>query len=146
MPLHKTYKLVVKRLKEDGFAVEVEESRHYKVTYSKGDFEHTVILSKTPSSRSAIVKGIATFRRKLRERGYTTLDNFTARLMTEYEVSKIIDAAAENMNDALQGNNFDAAVECTEVLSAICSLNDKCFESDRASIAAHDSYLKKLAN
>lgn len=143
--MHKTYKLVLKRLREDGFTVEVVTSKHYKVTYSKHNFKATQVISKTPSKRNAIIKGIAGFRKQLRAAGYTTLDNFNARLMTEYEVSKIIDSATERLNNSIDTENFNEAMDCVTVLTAVLAMDDECFENDEVTIKAHNEYLDKFS-
>jgi hypothetical protein len=145
MPLHKTFRKVIKRLEEDGFIVTVEESRHYKVTYVKGDFKNTQVLSKTPSSQSAIVNGIAGFRRVLRKHGYTTLDNFTARLTTEYELEKILEAATERLRHNIDTGNYDGAEDNLEVISAVGSFTDRCFEKNPSVVSAHKQYLDSKA-
>lgn len=142
MPLHKTFEKIVKRLKEDGFVVTVKESRHYKVTFEKGDFKNTQILSKTPSSQTAIIDAIAGFRRELRKHGYTTLDNFTARLTTEYELERIIESAAEKLKHSFDAGNYDEVEDHLEVLAAAASFADRCFETDEIVISAHDKYLR----
>jgi hypothetical protein len=139
--MHKSYRAVVKRLKEDGFEVTIVEGKHFKVTYSKGTFKATQVLAKTPSSQRSIIEGIAGFRRQLRASGYVTLDNFTARLMTEYEVSKIIDAAAERLKSNVEADDYDSAMECATVLSAVLAFDDECFEIDSVSERAHNEYL-----
>ena len=141
MYMHKTYKAVIKRLREDGFDVTIVESKGLKVTYSKGIFKATQVLAKTPSSQRSIIAGIAGFRRQLRAAGYKTLDNFTARLMTEYEMSKIVDAAAERLKNNIDTDDYDAAMDCVTVLSAVLALDDKCFESDTVAERAHNEYL-----
>lgn len=142
MYMHKTYRAVIKRLKEDGFTVTVVESKNFKVTYSKGNFKATQVIAKTPSSQRAIIEGIAGFRRQLRAAGYTTLDNFTARLMTEYEMSKIVDAAAERLKNNVDADDYDSATDCLVVLSAVLAMDDSCFETNPVVEQAHDEYLK----
>jgi len=141
MHMHKTYKAVIKRLREDGFDVTIIESKGLKVIYSKGDFKAVQVLAKTPSSQSSIIAGIAGFRRQLRAAGYKTLDNFTARLMTEYEMSKIVDAAAERLKNTVDADDYDAAMDCVTVLSSVLALDDDCFESDTVAERAHNEYL-----
>lgn len=141
MHMHKTYRAVIKRLEKDGFDVTIIESKNLKVTYSKGNFKATQVLAKTPSSQRSIIKGIAGFRKQLRASGYTTLDDFTARLMTEYEVSKIVDAAAERLKNNFDADDYDAATDCVTVLSAVLALNEKCFEKDSVAERAHNEYL-----
>ena len=143
MPLHKTFKKAIDVLKEAGFDVTIKESRHFKVTYSKGDFKKTQTLSKTPSTQSAIHDGIADFRRELRKQGYTTLDNFTARLTTEYELSRIIESAAERLKHSFSSGDFSQVEKELDVFSAVVSLNEKCFEKDPETITAHDLYLEQ---
>lgn len=141
MYMHKTYRAVIKRLKEDGFVVTVVESKHFKVTFSKGNFKATRVIPKTPSSQRSIIEGIAGFRRQLRAVGYKTLDNFTARLMTEYEMSKIVDAAAERLKNNIDADEYDAGMDCITVLSAVLAIDDNCFESDTVVVRAHNEYL-----
>jgi hypothetical protein len=139
--MHKTYKAVIKRLREDGFDVTIIESKNLKVFYSKGNFKAVQVLAKTPSSQSSVIAGIAGFRRQLRAAGYKTLDNFTARLMTEYEMSKIVDAAAERLKNNIDSDDYDAALDCVTVLSAVLALDDECFECDNVAERAHNEYL-----
>jgi len=139
--MHKSYKAVIKKLKEAGFTVEIVKNKHLKVTYSKGEFKATQVLAKTPSSQSSIIKGIAGFRRQLRASGYTTLDNYNARLMTEYEVNKIVDSAAEHLNYNVNIDDYNNAIDCLTILSAVLSLDDNCFETDPVIQRAHDEYL-----
>lgn len=141
MYMHKTYRAVIKRLKEDEFIVTVVESKNLKVTYSKGDFTATQVIAKTPSSQRSIIEGIAGFRRQLRAAGYTTLDNFNARLMTEYEVSKIIDAAAERLKNSFDADDYDSAIDSITVFSAVLALDDDCLENDPVIERAHNEYL-----
>lgn len=142
--MHKTYKLVLKRLRENGFTVDIVHGKHYKVNYSKENFSATQVLSKTPSTQSAIIKGIAGFRRQLRGAGYTTLDNFNARLMTEHEVSMIIDSAAERLNNSIDADDNTLAMDAITVLSAVLALDDECFEKNEIIIKAHNEYLDKF--
>lgn len=141
MYMHKTYRAVIKRLKEDEFVVTVVESKNFKVTYSKGNFKATQVIAKTPSSQRSIIEGIAGFRRQLRAAGYTTLDNFTARLMTEYEVSKIVDAAAERLKNSIDADDYNSAIESVTVLSAVLALDDECLENHPVTERAHNEYL-----
>jgi len=143
MLIHKSYKKMLTRLERDGWRVSVSQNKHNVITIEKDGITIKRTLAKTPSTQRAIVEGIASFRRELRKRGYTTLDNFTARLMTLYEVEQIINAAAEKLRDDVENNLYAAIEDDIDVLSAVASISDACLEKNSVMERAHNEYLKK---
>lgn len=140
MYLHKSYKKMVERLEQDGWKVSITQKKNNILVLEKDGIKFQRTLAITPSTQRSIIKGIASFRRELRKRGYTTLDNFTARLMTLHEVEQIINAAAEKLQHDNDINHHAATDDHVDILAAIASISDVCLENDRVSEKAHNTY------
>lgn len=59
--LHKNLKKIIDRFKDDDWTVEIEESKHFKVTISKNHYKGVFTVSKTPSSRNTARDTVAMF-------------------------------------------------------------------------------------
>lgn len=144
MKLNKSFNLVIKHLRENGFTVDIEEGKHYKLRISIGTTKiEQIVVPKTPGSDQSIEKNIALIRRKLRTHGLSTLDNFTARLMTEYELSRILDSAAEAAKDAIEADDYTLPNELFEIVASIAEFGDEYFETDPVVIEANNAFLAK---
>ena len=143
MYLHKSYKKMLEKLEQDGWSVSIEQKKHNIITIEKDGVKIKRSLAITPSKQRSIIEGISSFRRELRKRGYTTLDNFTARLMTLYEIEQIVNAVAEKLSHDFEINDYAAIDDDIDILSAIASITDACLENDKVAEKAHDTYLRK---
>jgi len=143
MYLHKSYKKMLEKLEQDGWSVSIEQKKHNIITIEKDGVKIKRSLAITPSKQRSIIEGISSFRRELRKRGYTTLDNFTARLMTLYEIEQIVNAVAEKLSHDFEINDSAAIDDDIDILSAIASITDACLENDKVAEKAHDTYLRK---
>lgn len=142
--MNESFELVIKHLREHGFTVEIIEGKHYKLRISFGEVKiQQIVVPKTPGSTQSVEKNIARIRTELRKKGFRTLDNFTARLMTEYELDRILDAAAEAAKNAIEAKDITEANDLFEVMGKIAEFDDSYFETDPMVIEANNSWLAK---
>jgi hypothetical protein len=146
MPLHKNLKKIIDCFKEDNWNVEIEESKHFKVTISKNNYKATFPVSKTPSSRNTVRDTVATFRRAIRKAGFNTLDNFNSFLITEVEFSDVLEAVAERINTIADHNGtYEESIGNSNILEALmnCS-HDDYFTDDKEAIAEWEEFRKTI--
>jgi hypothetical protein len=144
--LHKNLKKIIDRFKEDGWTIDIEESKHFKVSLSKNNYKKTFIVSKTPSSRNTVRDTVATFRREIRKAGFNTLDNFHAYLITEIEFNDVLDAVAERINTIAEHNGtYEESLGNSAILESLinCSLDDY-FTDDKAAISEWEKFRKTI--
>ncbi len=144
--LHKNLKKIIDRFKEDGWTIDIEESKHFKVSLSKNNYKKTFIVSKTPSSRNTVRDTVATFRREIRKAGFNTLDNFHAYLITEIEFNDVLDAIAERINTIAEHNGtYEESLGNSAILESLmnCSHGDY-FTDDKAAIGEWEQFRKSI--
>lgn len=62
---------VIKALRKDGWGVDVEKNKHYKVILRNGDFESPyIVFSSSPSDTNAVRAVIRDFRKAARVGGF----------------------------------------------------------------------------
>ncbi len=144
--LHKNLKKIIDRFKEDHWIVEIEESKHFKVTISKNHYKGVFTVSKTPSSRNTARDTVAMFRREIRKAGFNTLDNFHAYLITEIEFNDVLDAIAERINTIAEHNGtYEESLGNSAILESLmnCSHGDY-FTDDKAAIGEWEQFRKSI--
>ncbi len=144
--LHKNLKKIIDRFKADDWTVEIEESKHFKVTISKNNYKGTFSVSKTPSSRNTVRDTVATFRREIRKAGFNTLDNFHSYLITEIEFNDVLDAIAERINTIAEHNGtYEESIGNSSILESLmnCS-HDDYFTDDKAAISEWEQFRKTI--
>jgi len=144
--LHKNLKKIIDRFKEDGWTIEIEESKHFKVSLSKNNYKKTFTVSKTPSSSNTTRATVATFRREIRKAGFNTLDNFNSFLITEIEFGDILESIAERINSIAEHNGtYEESIGNSAILEELmnCS-HDDYFTDDKAAINEWEQFRKNI--
>lgn len=142
--LNKNLQKIIDRFDQDGWTINIEESKHFKVSLSKNNYKKTFTVSKTPSSRNTTRATVATFRREIRKAGFNTLDNFHAYLITEIEFNDVLDAIAERINTIAEHNGtYEEAIGNSSMLESLinCS-HDDYFTDDKVAISEWEQFRK----
>jgi predicted RNA binding protein YcfA (HicA-like mRNA interferase family) len=147
MSLDKRVQKLIKLLKEHGWVVSVNQSKHYKIAIEKNKFKKTIIVSASASDVNAIRSIIKDFRNAVRQAGYNILDSYNSYLITEVEFEDILSSVVERMNNIADNDGiYEETVGNTAILESLMNCaHDDYFTNDIEAINEWESFRKQLA-
>lgn len=147
MSLDKRVQKLIKLLKEHGWVVSVNQSKHYKIAIEKNKFKKTITVSASASDVNAIRSIIKDFRNAVRQAGYNILDSYNSYLITEVEFEDILSSVVERMNNIADNDGiYEEAIGNAAILESLMNCaHDDYFTNDIEAINEWESFRKQLA-
>ena len=137
---------VIKKLRQNGWQVDIELSKHYKVIISKENFKSPkIIFASTPSDKNAIRNIVKDFRKAVQAGGFNTLDNYHSYFITECGFDDVLEAIAERLtNIADAGGTYEEATGHMEVFKELLNVaGDDFFTEDEKAVEEWINFRKK---